>query len=424
MDAFDALHPDLRQGLDRLGIADRVRQLARNSQESQQTLQRVIRHVQTEMPTEAVDPGLDVVVFGSYARGEASTASDFDYLVLVHSLPDEQRVADSQKLLAAVRSYVARRLRDGGGSAQPGATGIFGRIASAPDLSERIGLEQDTNVSHTRRLLLLQESTSIYRPELRGNLVKAILRRYLLARPDIDRPPRFLINDFHRYWYTLTVDYQAKRWERNEQDWGLRYLKLISSRKLTYASTLATLLRCGRHDHASVDGLARELDKPALARLAQLALDDDFDQPDALRKVLLFAEHFAEFLADPDKREQARKVESLHGDDQPPVFSGMRQAAREMDAHLKAVFLGDYFGELTRRYMLRELTEATRVNYAVLGNAEPHLHAHLIPRFPALEPVPHRPPWEDPRERRSLGERLGHLAEALGVRLAAPAAAP
>lgn len=46
---------------------------------------------------------------------------------------------------------------------------------------------------------------------------------------------------------------------------------------------------------------------------------------------------------------------------------------------------------------IRRLTGAARVNYAVLGNATPHLHVHLIPRQPGQEELPTRPPWNDPR---------------------------
>lgn len=47
---------------------------------------------------------------------------------------------------------------------------------------------------------------------------------------------------------------------------------------------------------------------------------------------------------------------------------------------------------------LRTLTGAARVNYAVLGNTTPHLHVHVIPRRPEIEPLPTRPPWSDPRD--------------------------
>lgn len=39
-------------------------------------------------------------------------------------------------------------------------------------------------------------------------------------------------------------------------------------------------------------------------------------------------------------------------------------------------------------------TKAPRMNYAVLGNLEPHLHFHLIPRGQPDDPLPTRPPWE------------------------------
>jgi diadenosine tetraphosphate (Ap4A) HIT family hydrolase len=48
-------------------------------------------------------------------------------------------------------------------------------------------------------------------------------------------------------------------------------------------------------------------------------------------------------------------------------------------------------------------TGADRVNYAVLGNAEPHVHFHLIPRVRATDPVPSQAPWETPVPKTALG---------------------
>ena len=44
---------------------------------------------------------------------------------------------------------------------------------------------------------------------------------------------------------------------------------------------------------------------------------------------------------------------------------------------------------------IMEVTGCLRVNVAVLGNTESHVHAHLIPRF-VDESAPHRTPWEQP----------------------------
>ncbi len=54
---------------------------------------------------------------------------------------------------------------------------------------------------------------------------------------------------------------------------------------------------------------------------------------------------------------------------------------------------------------VRRIHGAQRVNYAVLGNADPHLHVHIVPRQPSAEPLPTRPPWNDPRPLEQLGPR-------------------
>lgn len=46
---------------------------------------------------------------------------------------------------------------------------------------------------------------------------------------------------------------------------------------------------------------------------------------------------------------------------------------------------------------LRKRLPCDRVNIAILGNAEPHVHAHFVPRVSTQEPAPRRSPWSDPR---------------------------
>ena len=45
---------------------------------------------------------------------------------------------------------------------------------------------------------------------------------------------------------------------------------------------------------------------------------------------------------------------------------------------------------------IKHAAQADRINYAILGNAEPHLHCHLIPRRQEADPVPKRAPWAHP----------------------------
>jgi len=49
-----------------------------------------------------------------------------------------------------------------------------------------------------------------------------------------------------------------------------------------------------------------------------------------------------------------------------------------------------------------EVTSSSRVNVAILGNAESHVHAHLIPRYSEKEALPNKAPWEDPRPKGQL----------------------
>ncbi len=51
---------------------------------------------------------------------------------------------------------------------------------------------------------------------------------------------------------------------------------------------------------------------------------------------------------------------------------------------------------------LRTVTGAPRVNVAILGNQESHVHAHVIPRHPEQEARPKNSPWQDPRPHSKL----------------------
>ncbi len=57
--------------------------------------------------------------------------------------------------------------------------------------------------------------------------------------------------------------------------------------------------------------------------------------------------------------------------------------------------------------------EHAKMNYQMLGNNVPHLHAHIVPR-PLLDPVPNRPlPWSFLDDGRQDDRMLGIAAERL-----------
>lgn len=63
---------------------------------------------------------------------------------------------------------------------------------------------------------------------------------------------------------------------------------------------------------------------------------------------------------------------------------------------------------------IRIVTGAKRVNVAILGNRDPHLHAHLIPRFPSQEEFPDCSPWNDPRSKGYLsGDEVTSMKQSI-----------
>ena len=55
---------------------------------------------------------------------------------------------------------------------------------------------------------------------------------------------------------------------------------------------------------------------------------------------------------------------------------------------------------------LKKALNVDRVNFAVLGNVESHLHVHLIPRSDIDDPVPRQAPWAHPKRSSRLPDSV------------------
>ena len=73
----------------------------------------------------------------------------------------------------------------------------------------------------------------------------------------------------------------------------------------------------------------------------------------------------------------------------------------DVPAEIMASFLED--ARISIKAIM-EATDCSRVNLAILGNRESHVHAHLVPRYPLKEEFPDCSPWNDPREKCGLLE--------------------
>ncbi|WP_198430774.1 hypothetical protein, partial [Rhodococcus rhodochrous] len=196
--------------------------------------------------------------------------SDLDYLLI----GDVDGAADPLlKLRDRVVDDLSSKMVDDVKLSKPGASGIFGEIVRPAGIVKNIGLDADTNITTTRRLLLLEESVSLLSPNSHRQLLRDILQRYLeLRKPNSRRVPRVLLNDIIRYWRTLAVDYHAKS-SPPHPPYSLRYLKLVIPRQLCFVSSIAPLFLLSMNDSDDIDEtefLLEAFTQPAMLRLANL----------------------------------------------------------------------------------------------------------------------------------------------------------
>ena len=302
--------------------------------------------------------GLDIVAFGSMARDEMAPASDFDYLVIATEIvPDPHLIEVFRQAAVSALEVI--------GADRPGSSGLFGGMIGAPDMVNQIGLDDDTNKSLTRRILVLQESICLNKHDGYEQLVSSILSRYLHDYKDdeIPRVPRFLFNDMVRYWRTIAVDYQAKRWqEMAGTKWGLRYLKLRSSRKWTFAgSILALFMPVIENCPTTRSYLMRQFSMPPLARLAQLHsfIDPSGQTASSLRQVLSIANDFQGWQNNKEWRKSVAQVDNPTAVAAPHEFQIARDRTHKLQEALEGLFLssealnssGTTLQHLTRKYL-------------------------------------------------------------------------
>jgi predicted nucleotidyltransferase len=339
---------DLAESIADLGLTDSVPGLSAAIERSHSTINRM-RTVLSDFDTGGA---MGVVAFGSLARQEYTTASDLDYLVLVNSLPVEP--AAPRALLQRINNLLADEAAADGVPKAPGASGLFGRAIGVFDVINQVGLESDTNSTHTVRMEIIQESISLLNDQLHAEIVGSTLRRYInLFNVPQDSPPRFLLNDMLRYWRQITVDYQAKAPIGGEEPKAvLRYLKLLTTRKNFIASSILPLI-APRDDAVSWETYLKDIYAvPPLARLATVTRGAPVLVLDAVRDVFSTIDLFIQRTDSAEKRERWTEI-PWEARKEDAGYKELRESANRLQLAFESIFL-DWpdVSKNTRRYLL------------------------------------------------------------------------
>lgn len=344
---------ELRAELSRLGMpGDATQKLVEASQRSEEAIKRARLALASTSNMRAC--GDDLVAFGSLARHELTPSSDLDYLFIGSDRPDD---LDLQNV---VIQNLRETLVDGTELLPPGASGLFGSRISAGDLTVNVGLQDDTNHNLTRRILFLEESVSLYDPQVHNETITSILSKYLEARTSpSEMVPRFLLNDIIRYWRTIAVDYHAKSTSSaSESAYSLRYLKLLISRKLCFVASLAPLYLFSDREEGvgELEFLCKSFQEPAVLRLVRLLnsvnVSSNGKVEEPIKRVVETFNHFVDKSGDPAWRDAVKTECMLPNPKDSASFGQMRLKGKQLHQDIGEILTSEAMLKFTKEYLL------------------------------------------------------------------------
>lgn len=213
-----------------------------------------------------------VYACGSLGRLEMTQNSDLDLFFI--SLLDSKVDPMEQNLNKYIFFSKLYEINCAMGFPAPSKGGEYWSIINKSDFLDIGSRKEDFNNSFTARLLFMLESKPLYNERVYNQLLEETVSKYFVDYQDHQDQfyPLFLMNDILRYWYTLTLNYEYRR--DNKDSVNKKYWKRL---KLKYARlvTCFSMLACLYHKNVTPDYVAECIKMTPIERLDKLALKNE-----------------------------------------------------------------------------------------------------------------------------------------------------
>lgn len=288
---------------------------------------RVLSGLREELGLSTRPDGEIIITCGSYSRREASPQSDLDYFVVMPEGDTGKPKTDSARA-SFIEETISKAV-----SKPPATGGAFANCHTCEEILANIGGDSDGNKNLTRRILLLLEGDWLAGESAFKGLRRAILEKYISQNINDHQLSLFLLNDVIRYYRTVTVDYEFKVFQATPaKPWGVRYIKLIFSRKLLYASGLFSVaLTADRRRDRKIDILEDMLSLSCLDRIRNIC------GASRTEKLASTYERFLEFMSIDKNRAylDSLKPEERSTD---PIFRDLKSEGHTFTRELLSLF--------------------------------------------------------------------------------------
>lgn len=221
---------------------------------------------------DAVPEGVKTIaIAGSFGRLEASDLSDADCIIVI----DDDPSVDAEKVSKAAVKAVTSLLREMGVN-EPNPKGVFAAPRRfeemlPPKQTGKLGSDEESPDILGKRMLMLLESQPLYRDDAYEECLEEIFKRYsAYVIPETSKEHLVLLNDLIRYFRFICINYQAS-FERENEKWPLRNMKLRHSRVVMYSGLLFLLGEASKHsDEQKLKWVRENLSLTPLERIAKV----------------------------------------------------------------------------------------------------------------------------------------------------------